>query len=182
VVAPPSTSSDPLFEQGLVDNLPRLRASALRLSGDAAQADDLVQDTLVRALRHVSTFSRGSNQRAWLHKILRNTFLTAKSRPNRETGDLASLAESQLAAGPSQDHRLWLIETLRALERLPVQQRDALHLVGAAGCSYAEAAALVGCEVGTMKSRVARGRACLATTVGPLAGPRPVRRERSPQT
>ncbi len=149
------------FEAGLAANMSRLRSFALRLSANPAQADDLVQDTLVKALAHRHTFAVDTNQRAWLFKILKNTFLSDIRRRNREVS-LEGVAE--LSTGnklSAQEATVRLNELDKEMKSLPPEYYQSLMLVGALGMSYAETAAHCGCAVGTIKSRVNRARVSL---------------------
>jgi RNA polymerase sigma-70 factor (ECF subfamily) len=138
--------------------VPSLRAFAISLSGNSDRADDLVQETLLRALANIDSFQPGSNLPAWLFTILRNLFRSDYRKRRREVED----AEGNYATHPSQGAHLEFEEFRAALEKLPQDQREALILVGASGFSYEDAAAICGCAVGTIKSRVNRARSKLA--------------------
>lgn len=146
----------------LVDHLPALRAFALSLTRDGSSADDLVQDTIVKAWTHIDKFQAGTNLRAWLFTILRNTFYSARRKVRREVSDTDGIYAAQLSTRPDHDGRLALGDFRKAFERLPDEQREALILVGASGFSYEEAASMTGVAVGTVKSRANRGRRRLA--------------------
>ncbi len=146
----------------LVDHLPALRAFALSLTRDGSSADDLVQDTIVKAWTHIDKFQAGTNLRAWLFTILRNTFYSARRKVRREVSDTDGIYAAQLSTRPDHDGRLALNDFRKAFERLPDEQREALILVGASGFSYEEAASMTGVAVGTVKSRANRGRRRLA--------------------
>ena len=151
-----------IFRDDLIREMPNLRAFALSLCGSTAQADDLTQDTLVKAWSHRTSFQDGSNLRAWLFTILRNSFYSLKRREAHEISDPdAQIAES-MAAKPEQEGHLHLHDFHLALARLPDEQREALILIGASGLSYEEAALVCNVAVGTVKSRVNRARARLA--------------------
>ena len=150
------------FRDDLIREMPNLRAFALSLCGAVAQADDLVQDTLVKAWSHSDDFQPGTNLRAWLFTILRNGFYSLKRRQAHEIADPnAQIAES-IAAKPEQEGHLHLRDFHLALARLPDEQREALILIGASGLSYEEAAKVCNVAIGTIKSRVNRARARLA--------------------
>lgn len=156
-----AAAATPSFRDGLVASLPALQAFALKLAGNPALAEDLVQDTMVKALRHGASFRPGTNQMAWLITILRNTFFTGLRRRRLEIMAPESL-HALLRPDPAvQEDRRLLGEVVLACRSLSDPQRDALFLVGAAGLTYGEAAATAGCAVGTMKSRVNRARAQL---------------------
>jgi RNA polymerase sigma-70 factor (ECF subfamily) len=142
--------------------VPRLRAFAISLCGNIDKADDLVQETLLRALSHIDQFEPGTNMAAWLFTILRNLFRSDYRKRRREVeDDDGSFAES-LKSQPEQTSRLELEELPAALAKLPSDQREALILVGASGLSYEEVADICGCPIGTVKSRVNRARRRLA--------------------
>ena len=146
----------------LVDHLPALRAFALSLTRDGSSADDLVQDTIVKAWTHIDKFQPGTNLRAWLFTILRNTFYSARRKTRREISDTDGIHAARQATRPDHDGRLALNDFRNAFGQLPDEQREALILVGASGFSYEEAAAMTGVAVGTVKSRANRGRRRLA--------------------
>jgi RNA polymerase sigma-70 factor (ECF subfamily) len=162
------------FKHELVAVTPHLRAFARGLCGRPDMADDLVQETLLKAWAARARFEPGTNMRAWTFVILRNAYLT-EMRRNRFRGDYdEALAERTLIAAADQEAPLHLSDLHRALLALPPERREALLLVGAGGFSYEEAAQICGCAVGTIKSRVGRARAALGRTLeaGPLL-PRP---------
>jgi RNA polymerase sigma-70 factor (ECF subfamily) len=141
--------------------IPALRAFAWSLSHNAADADDLVQDTLIKAWTHREKFEPGTNLRAWLFTILRNTYYTTTVRRRREIADENGKHAASLSAGPTQDWTVAMRALQAALKQLPDEHREALILVGAAGLTYDEAAEICGCALGTIKSRVNRARARL---------------------
>lgn len=153
---------DPVFSRGMLAALPNLRAFAISLCGNTDQADDLVQDTVVKAWDHADRFQEGSNLRAWLFTILRNTYFSHYRKRRREFEDKDGARAAELVALPSQQAHVDLEDFRRALETLPIEQREALILVGAAGFSYEEAAEICKCAVGTLKSRVNRARVRLS--------------------
>ena len=152
--------SDPRDQ--LVAHLPALRAFALSLTREGASADDLVQDTIVKAWTNMDKFQAGTNLRAWLFTILRNTFYSSRRKTKREVSDTDGLHAARQATRPDHDGRLALKDFRVAFQQLPVEQREALILVGASGFSYEEAAQMTGVAVGTVKSRANRGRRKLA--------------------
>ncbi|WP_405109873.1 RNA polymerase sigma factor [Phaeobacter sp. BS52] len=152
--------SDPRDE--LVDHLGAMRAFAISLTRNTAMADDLVQDTLVKAWTNIEKFEEGSNMRAWLFTILRNTYYSLRRKRRREVEDADGALSEQLSQKPDHDGRLNMRDFNAAFEQLNDEQREALVLVGAGGFSYEEAAETCGVKVGTIKSRVNRGRARLA--------------------
>ena len=146
----------------LVDHLPALRAFALSLTRESASADDLVQDTVVKAWSHFDRFLPGTNLRAWLFTILRNTFYSARRKTRREVSDTDGIHAARQATRPEHDGRLAMNDFRAAFAQLPDEQREALILVGASGFSYDDAARMTGVAVGTVKSRANRGRRRLA--------------------
>jgi RNA polymerase sigma-70 factor (ECF subfamily) len=153
--------SDP-FRDEVVALIPPLRGYAIALTRSSAEADDLVQDALVRAWQFRAGFKVGTNLKAWLYKILRNTFYTQAEKKRRTVQDVDGKYAAQLICDADQEWRLVYDELLVALGRLSADTRDALLLVVAAGLTYEEAAEIAGCAVGTMKSRVNRAREKLA--------------------
>ena len=153
--------SDGDFKAELALVIPQLRAFGRSLSGNRDLADDLVQETLLKAWAARSRFQAGTNMRAWTFIILRNLFLS-QMRRSRFTGEWDDLVADRLLAAPAgQDRQIELGDVERALQHLPASQREALILVGAGGFAYEEAAEICGVAVGTIKSRVARGRVAL---------------------
>jgi RNA polymerase sigma-70 factor (ECF subfamily) len=146
----------------LLAAVPSLRAFAISLSGNGDRADDLVQETLLRALANIDSFQPGSNLPAWLFTILRNLFRSDYRKRRREVEDADGSYAKTLKSQPGQNAHLEFEEFRTALEKLPQDQREALILVGASGFSYEDAAAICGCAVGTIKSRVNRARTRLA--------------------
>ena len=145
----------------LVEHLPALRAFAISLTRTGAAADDLVQDTVVKAWTNIEKFKVGTNLRAWLFTILRNTFYSNRRKMKREVADVDGVFTAGLAEKPAHDGRLQMADFRVAFAQLPDEQREALILVGASGFSYEEAADMCGVAVGTIKSRANRGRARL---------------------
>ncbi|WP_134497500.1 sigma-70 family RNA polymerase sigma factor [Microvirga pakistanensis] len=150
------------LREGLLAAVPSLRAFAISLSGQVDKADDLVQDTLLRALANLHRFERGTNLNAWLFTILRNLFHSEYRKRRREVEDPNGSYAGRLKIQPEQGSHLDFEDFRTALAQLPSDQREALLLVGASGFSYEEAAGICGCAVGTIKSRVNRARLRLA--------------------
>ena len=145
----------------LLDHLPALRAFALSLTRNGATADDMVQDTVVKAWTNIEKFQAGTNMRAWLFTILRNTYYSSRRKLNREVSDSDGIFTESLSVKPDHDGHLGLTDFKKAFETLPDEQREALILVGASGFTYEEAADMCGVAIGTIKSRANRGRARL---------------------
>lgn len=154
------------FKSELIELLPSLRAFARSLAHNPAQADDLVQDTLVKALANVERFEPGTNLRAWLFTILRNHYYSQLRKSKREIEDADGKFAARLAARPEQDGSVDLEDFKVAFAQLAPDHREVLTLVGASGCSYEEAAHICGCAVGTIKSRVNRARKRLTELLG----------------
>ncbi|WP_274627549.1 RNA polymerase sigma factor [Arvimicrobium flavum] len=148
----------PGFKADLIAAIPSLRAFAVSLSQNADKADDLVQETLVKAWDKHQSFQMGTNMKAWLFTILRNEFYSQMRKRGREVQDTDGAMTARLAVHPSQQGKLDLQDFRGALEQLPEDQREAIILIGASGFSYEEAAEICGCAVGTIKSRVSRAR------------------------
>lgn len=142
-----------------------LRAFAVSLCGDRERADDLVQETLCKAWNHLDSFKEGTNLKAWLFTILRNTFFSERRKRKREVEDADGNLAARLSSLPEQHGHMDMKDFQEALSKLPDDQREALILVGAAGFSYEEAAEISGCAVGTIKSRVNRARNRLAESL-----------------
>ena len=142
--------------------VPSLRAFAMSLSGKSDRADDLVQETMVRAIANIDSFQPGTNMSAWLFTILRNHFRSEYRKRRREVEDADGHYADSLKSQPEQHGHIEFGEFREALAQLPSDQREALILVGASGFSYEEAAHICDCAVGTIKSRVNRARNRLA--------------------
>jgi RNA polymerase sigma-70 factor (ECF subfamily) len=154
------------FKTELIELLPSLRAFARSLAHNPAQADDLVQDTLVKALANVDRFEPGTNLRAWLFTILRNHYYSQLRKAKREVEDAEGKYAARIAVRPEQDGSVDLEDFKVAFAQLAPDHREVLTLVGASGCSYEEAAQICGCAVGTIKSRVNRARKKLSDLLG----------------
>jgi RNA polymerase sigma-70 factor, ECF subfamily len=153
------------FRSELLSVIPNLRAFAMSLVGSADRADDLVQETLVRAWDKRSSFTPGTNLKGWLFTILRNEFYSQMRKRKREVADPEGAMAARLSVHPEQVGKMDMEDFKAAVNTLPEDQREALILVGASGFSYEEAAEICGCAIGTIKSRVSRARAQLATTL-----------------
>jgi RNA polymerase sigma-70 factor (ECF subfamily) len=149
------------FKTELLSLVPFLRAFARSLTGNYESADDLVQETMVKAWQSRETFELGTNLKAWLFTILRNQFYSDRRRAWRQAPWDQDAAERMPGTSQDQNWAADLSDAARALKLLPDEQREALILVGAGGFSYMDAAKIVKCNVGTVKSRVARARKAL---------------------
>jgi RNA polymerase sigma-70 factor, ECF subfamily len=158
--------SSETVKQAFIEAIPNLRAFAVSLCGNLERADDLVQETMLKAFKHIDTFQEGSNLKAWLFTILRNTYFSERRRLKREVEDADGVHAARLAVHPQQHGHMDMRELQDALNLLQDDQREAVILVCAAGLSYEEAAAISGCAVGTIKSRVNRARAKLSEIMG----------------
>jgi len=156
----PREIADP-FKSELLGLIPFLRAFARSLTGNPEAADDLAQETLVKAWQSRDTFIPGTNLKAWLFTILRNQFYSDRRRAWRQAPWDQEAAENIPGTRDDQGWAAELSDTARALRCLSDEQREALILVGAGGFSYEDAAAICNCAVGTVKSRVARARKAL---------------------
>ena len=153
---------DESVRKAVLAAVPSLRAFAISLCGNVDRADDLVQETLLRALANIDSFQPGTNMSAWLFTILRNHFRSEYRKRRREVADSDGSYADSMKTQPEQSSRVEFEEFREALVKLPGDQREALILVGASGFSYEDAANICGCAVGTIKSRVNRARTRLA--------------------
>jgi RNA polymerase sigma-70 factor (ECF subfamily) len=161
----PQQDGSPLSDElraSLLKAIPHLRAFAISLTGKVDQADDLVQEAILRGLSHLDSFTPGTDLQAWLFTILRNLFYTSLRKRRREVEDPDGMMAGMLSTAPEQHGRLDLNDLRTALGKLSVEQREALLLVGAEGMSYEEAAAICEVNIGTIKSRINRARTRLA--------------------
>ena len=150
------------FHRRLEEQLPRLRRYARALTRDVSRADDLVQDTVLRALAKQNLWQEGTNLRAWLFTLMHNQHVNDVRRSNRDGGniDVDEMA-SVLVANTDPTASRQLRELERALGLLPIEQREAILLVGLEGLRYDEAAVIAGVPIGTVRSRLSRGREAL---------------------
>lgn len=160
--APPH--ADP--RTALPDHLPALRAFALSLTRNGAAADDLVQDTVVKAWTNIDKFDPATNLRAWLFTILRNTFYSDLRKTRREVPDPDGTHAARLSTSPAHEGRLAFNDFRAAFDQLSPEHREVLILVGASGFSTEQAAEMMGVAPGTVKSRASRARARLAAILG----------------
>ncbi|WP_095588928.1 RNA polymerase sigma factor [Actibacterium ureilyticum] len=166
------SAMDPREE--LVEHLPALRAFAITLTRNTAAADDLVQDTIVKAWTNIDKFQVGTNLRAWLFTILRNTFFSDRRKRKREVADPDGIHAGRLAEAPAHDGKLAFNDFSVAFDRLSPEHREVLILVGASGFSYDEAAEMIGVATGTVKSRANRARQRLCEMLELAQGEDPV--------
>ena len=146
----------------LADHLPSLRAFAISLCRNGSQADDLVQETILKAWSNIEKFDPATNLEAWLFTILRNTFYSSRRKTRREVADSDGSYAATMVSAPAHDGRLAFGDFQRAFDVLSPEHREVLILVGASGYSCEEAAGMMGVAVGTVKSRANRARKRLA--------------------
>ena len=150
----------------IVTHIPALRAFAISLTRNHATADDLVQDTIVKGWTKIGMFTPGTDLKAWLFTILRNTYFSDRRKRQREVADPDGIHAGRLSEKPEHDGRLAFNEFLVAFDKLSPEHREILVLVGANGYSYDQAAEMTGVAVGTAKSRANRARARLCDLLG----------------
>jgi len=146
------------FAQDLVDHMPRLRAYAIRLTRNRADADDLVQETAARALCGRTHFLPGTNFAAWTFRILHNEYINTLRRAHRFPLDIDTVPEAALMHGPEQIDAVWERDVAGAMRTLDSKQRAVLMEIGVGELSYEDAARRLGCSLGTVKSRLFRAR------------------------
>ena len=156
----------PEIKAELVSHMKVLRAFAISLTRNGTRADDLVQETVMKAWTNIHSYEPGTNMRAWLFTILRNSFYSERRKAWREVRDEDGETVEQSVVKPDHDGRLNLSDFRAAFQQLPVEQREVLILVGVLQHSYEDAAEMCDVRVGTIKSRLNRGRARLAELMG----------------
>jgi RNA polymerase sigma-70 factor, ECF subfamily len=162
---PVARLDDAEFKAQLVAIIPGLRAFARGLCGNRDLADDMAQDAMMRAWAARASYAAGTNFRAWMFMILRNNFYTTLRKNSRMVSWDPEVAERVLVTGATQHAGLDVADVAAALQKLPTEQREVLMLIGANGMSYEEAATVMGCAIGTIKSRLARGRVALSALI-----------------
>ena len=160
----PDSGVDPRDQ--LVEHLRPLRAFAISLTRNVSSADDLVQETILKAWSSIDKFQRGSNLQAWLFTILRNTYYSSLRKTRREVADPEGTFAATLSVKPAHDGRMAFTDFLRAFDALSDEHREVLILVGASGFTTEEAAAMMGVATGTVKSRASRARRRLSQLLG----------------
>jgi RNA polymerase sigma-70 factor, ECF subfamily len=153
---------NPSIHPAMLVAIPQLRTFAISLCRDREYADDLVQETLLRACDNIARFEPDTNMTAWLITILRHQFYAEYRKRRREVADADGIYAHTLVTQPAQFACTEYGELRRALDKLPGEMRDAIVLIAGSGASYDEAARMCGCAVGTIKSRVHRARTRLA--------------------
>lgn len=157
---------DPAPSESVIAYIPSLRAYARGLTRQADEADDLVQETLLKALANIDKFKAGTNLRAWLFTIMRNSFLTGIRKRKRECPGIKNCASTMLVSQPSHDNRIAAQRLATAIAQLPPHYREIMILVLVLGESYEDAARICGCAIGTVKSRVSRARDIVVQSLG----------------
>lgn len=166
-LAPSGGAPAPGMSDDILDYLPALRAFARGLCRGAQDPDDLVQETLLRAIEYAGTYRPGTNLRAWLFTIMRSRFYNDCRRAGRETTGRTDCVSVLPKSQPTQEWHLRRKELMRALNRLPPHYREALVLISVLGESYVGAADIMNCDIGTIKSRVSRARGILRGMLAP---------------
>lgn len=175
------------FDRVALPHLDRVYGAALYLTGDRDRADDVVQETFLRAYRFFHRFERGTNCKAWLLTILHNTFRNSYRAALRERGNVdidspAAAVEARLAADPADDPAAAVLaglldeEIAAALASLPEEFRAAVVLVDLEEMTYEESARILGCPIGTVRSRLSRARRLLRAQLAAYAEARGYRR------
>lgn len=154
------------FREAMLAQIPVLKAFALRLVKSRTEADDLVQETLMRALRYRDTFEDGTSMKSWLCRILQNCFYRDAARRRDTVEDVEGRCAARQTTAAPQEWSVLYTELLDAIARLAPETRDAFLMVVAQGVSYEDAAQAFDCPVGTLKSRVSRARERLAAMTG----------------
>lgn len=154
------------FSNDVIAMIPKLRAYARALTRDSNDADDLVQETLTKALRYHDRFQEGTMLKSWLFTIMRNTFYTAVKKHTRERPGMIDCVSGSVTVHPDHDSVITHKEIMAAINRLPAQYREMLMLVVVLGESYEEAAQTCNCAMGTVKSRVNRARNMVIADIG----------------
>ena len=150
----------------VVELIPALRAFARTLCRNSSDADDLVQETLTKGIANLDKFEPGTRMKSWLFTIMRNTFYTRIKIHNREAPGLTDCASARPIEQATQEWSVRGKELVAAINRLPVQHREVIVLIGMLGMSYEEVAEVCGCAMGTVKSRLNRARASLLDDLG----------------
>ncbi len=153
------------FQDMLLTHMPRLQAYAVMLTRDRAAAEDLLQETALKAWRAQSQFAIGTNFTAWIYKILRKEYISSLRRNKRKPARLDDVPEEFLSRAGAQENDILSREVVHAMGKLQPEQREVLILICASGLSYEEAAESLGCSIGTIKSRLWRARARMAALV-----------------
>lgn len=152
--------------ESVVEIIPALRAFARTFCRDTNDADDLVQETLTKALANLDKYQEGTRLKSWLFTIMRNTFCTQIKVANRESPGDADCISAQPSIAAAQEWSIRSSEVREAIDRLPASHREVLVLIGVLGVSYEETADICGCAIGTVKSRLNRARKSVLHMLG----------------
>lgn len=163
----------------IVELIPALRAFARTFCKDINDADDLVQETLTKALSNIHQYHPGTKMKSWLFTIMRNTFYTRVKIAKREAPGVADCVSTRPGVDPTQEWSTRGREVRAAIQRLPDQQREVLVLIGVLGMSYEDAAVICHCAIGTVKSRLNRARQNLLVQIGETSAVSSVERTES---
>lgn len=155
------------MSDNVLHHIPALRAYARSLCGRVQEPDDLVQETLLRAIEHADKYRPGTYMRAWLFTIMRNRLYSNIRRSTRERTGSDDCVSHKLICQPTQEWHLRNVELWAQLDRLPLHYREAIVLVAVLGESYIRAAEVLDCDIGTIKSRVSRARNLLKLALEP---------------
>lgn len=150
----------------VVELIPALRAFARTFYREPGDADDLVQETLTKAIAKIQQFEKGTRLKSWLFTIMRNAFYNRVVIEKREAPGAADCVSTVPSRRAAQEWSMRALETRQAMQRLPQRQRDILVMIAIEGISYKDAAAKCGCDIGTIKSRLNRSRASLLSQLG----------------
>jgi RNA polymerase sigma factor (sigma-70 family) len=153
-------------ESEIVSLIPALRAFARTFYANPSDADDLVQDTLMKGIAKIHQYTPGTRLKSWLFTIMRNTFYNRIPVAKREVPGFAECASSRPAVHATQEWSARGRDVAKALRRMPADQREIIVLIGVLGTSYEDAAGICGCAVGTVKSRLHRARLRLLAELG----------------
>jgi RNA polymerase sigma-70 factor (ECF subfamily) len=161
-----SAETDAAVRDEMILIIPDLRKFATRFVREQSEVDDLVQETLLRALANIEKFQAGTRLRSWLFTILRNTFCTGYHRGRREVSGIDECVSLRASVAPAQEWGLRMQEFSNAVASLSAEHRQAFDMVLLDGETYETAAGRCGCPVGTIKSRVSRARLALIQQTG----------------
>lgn len=162
----PATNGGQTDAHSVVDIIPALRAFARSFCRDPSDADDLVQETLTKAIANLDKYEDGTRLKSWLFTIMRNTFYTRARIAQREAPGLGDCVSNRPVVPATQEWTLRGHEVMAAIDRLTPAHREVLLLIGMQGMSYEEAAEICGCAMGTVKSRLNRARASVLGMLG----------------
>ena len=155
------------FKKELIRRIPDMMRFAMTMTRSTQESEDLMHDTVISAMEMAESYTPGTNMEAWLYTIQRGIFNNSLRRARtRRNYQMANADQPEPAQLPAQIDHLVFEEAKEAIDRLPVDQKAAFFLVAYDGKSYNEASAILGCSVGTVKSRVSRARVEIAKSIG----------------